>query len=76
MITLNQIKNNQEVEITEITADTRLLYTLSSIGIAKGSKIKRLRASPLGDPVLYLVKNTRVAIRKRDAAGVEVKYYD
>lgn len=73
MITLNDTQINKEYTIVKINAEDNIKYRLYDLGIYRGAKIKRLRSSPLGDPVSYLVKDTVFAIRNEDAKKIEVK---
>lgn len=43
------------------------------LGLVPGARVTRLRAAPLGDPSLYAVFGTRLAVRGRDAATVLVE---
>lgn len=73
MITLNNTQINCEYIITDVKAETELKYRFYDLGIHKGAKIKRLKSSPLGDPVSYLAKGTVIAIRSIDAEKIEVE---
>lgn len=72
MIRLNETSNDREYRVVGVYAPECLKYRLFDLGIVEGSHIKRLKSSPLGDPVSYLVKGTVLAIRNDDAAFVEV----
>ena len=76
MITLNNTQENIEYIIKSINAESNFKYRLNDLGIYKGAKIKRLRSSPLGDPVSYFVKETVLAIRNQDAQKIEVEPYE
>ena len=43
------------------------------IGFAPETEVVCLGRSPLGDPSLYLVRGCKIAIRKKDAHGIEIK---
>jgi len=45
---------------------------LLALGFVPGTRVKVLRASPLGDPRAYLVRGTIIALRREDAALVIV----
>ncbi len=44
--------------------ETHMLNTLLAMGIAPGRSIKLVQESPLGDPIIIEVDNTRWAVRK------------
>jgi ferrous iron transport protein A len=43
------------------------------LGFVPGSEIRPLFAAPMGDPRAYLVCDTVIALRQRDAAAVAVE---
>ena len=45
----------------------------AEMGFVPGAKVTALRAAPLGDPIEYAVMESRVAIRRADAALVIVR---
>lgn len=73
MIKLNETKGNREYRVTGVYAPDNLRYRFYDLGIVEGGYIKRLKSSPLGDPVSYFVKGTVLAIRNRDACHIEVE---
>ena len=73
MIRLNETSNEREYRVVGVYAPECLKYRLFDLGIVEGSHIKRLKSSPLGDPVSYLVKGAVFAIRNRDAFCIEVE---
>ena len=76
MITLNNTLSNKEYIIANIEAENSFKYRLYDLGLYKGAIIKRLKSSPLGDPVSYLIKETVIAIRNEDAKKIEVEPYE
>ncbi len=76
MITLDNTQINNEYIITNVKAENSLKYRFYDLGLYKGAKIKRLKSSPLGDPVSYLIKETVIAIRNEDAEKIEVEPYE
>jgi len=73
MIKLNETRSNQEYRVKGVNAPYELKYRFYDLGIVEGSRIKRLKSSPLGDPVSYFVKGTVLAIRNSDALHIEVE---
>jgi ferrous iron transport protein A len=43
------------------------------LGLVKGTRVKVMRSSPLGDPKAYLIRGAVVALRKEDTELVAVK---
>ena len=56
-----------EVYTTEPT------YVLD-MGIIRGAELRAVLLSPFGDPVAYAVKNTMIALRKRDSSEIFVRW--
>lgn len=47
--------------------------SLRRLGLIPGTELRCLRRSPLGDPTVYRFRGTDIAIRRRDAAQVEIR---
>lgn len=45
---------------------------LEDLGIIEGTLVRVERRAPMGDPTIYEVRNARLAMRKADAALVQV----
>ena len=71
--TLNLIKIGEEVEVTELTARGELRRRFLDLGIIKGTIIKALYKSVLGDPTAYSIRGTVIAIREEEASFIKVK---
>lgn len=70
MITLNKLKIDEEGTVKENLKDNR---RLKDLGMVKGTRIKCVLKSPLGDPAAYKVRGAVVAIRDEDASGILVE---
>lgn len=73
MIKLNETENGREYIIKSMNAKNAPGRRLRDLGFIEGAVVKRLRASPLGDPCAYLIKGTQIAIRNSDAEHIEVE---
>ena len=69
---LNSIIKNKEYKIKNINADELIKRRLYDIGIIKDSKIELLYISPSKRMKAYLIKNSILAIRDKDAFFIEV----
>lgn len=69
---LNNIIKNKEYKIKNINADELIKRRLYDIGIIKDSKIKLLYISPSKRMKAYLIKNSIIAIRDKEASLIEV----
>ncbi len=70
--TLLDLKPNEEAIINSLSPACRgqQRRRLLDLGIVPGAKISILMKSPLNDPVGYLVKDTIVALRKKQAKNI------
>ena len=70
--TLLELKPNEEAVINSLSPTCRgqQRRRLLDLGIVPGAKISILMKSPLNDPVGYLVKDTIVALRRKQAKEI------
>ena len=73
MPTLDQLLNGQSGEIEQIAGESALVQRLYEIGLLEGETVEVLGHAPLGDPVELRVGNTRLSLRKQEAAAVTVR---
>lgn len=64
---LKQLKINQSGIVKEINCKPNVKRRLMDIGLIKGTKVKKIRLAPLGDPMVIEVRDFQLAIRKSDA---------
>jgi Fe2+ transport system protein FeoA len=69
---LHLLRPGQRATITKIHGVSALRRRFIEMGIVKGEKIKIERHAPLGDPIEYFVKGYHLALRKEEAAQIEV----
>ena len=58
--------------ITKINGASALRRRFIEMGLVKGETILIERHAPLGDPVEYFIKGYHLALRKEEAALIEV----
>ena len=73
MPTLDQLLNGQSGKIEQIAGEPALVQRLYEIGLLEGETVEVLGHAPLGDPVELRVGNTRLSLRKQEAAAVTVR---
>jgi ferrous iron transport protein A len=71
-IQLHLLNPGQRATITRINGAGTLRRRFVEMGILKGETILIERNAPLGDPVEYLIKGYHLALRKAEAAQIEV----
>lgn len=72
ILTLKDGKTGMTLKIKSI-GDSALKERLMTMGLIPGTKVKVLRSAPLGDPIALNVRFYNLAIRRDDAAQVEVE---
>jgi len=69
---LHLLQPGQQAIITKINGESTLRRRFIEMGIVKGETILIERNAPLGDPVEYLIKGYHLALRREEAACIEV----
>lgn len=70
---LSCLKEGQQGKITRLTAGTELHRRLLDFGLTTGTAVLCLRKGPTGDPALYRVRGTMLALRRKDSSRVFVE---
>jgi Fe2+ transport system protein FeoA len=71
-IQLHLLRPGQRATIIRIGGISALRRRFVEMGIVKGETILIERNAPLGDPVEYFIKGYHLALRKDEAAHIEV----
>lgn len=71
-ITLDVLPLGKSAMIVNIDCNSNLINRIYDLGITPNSIIKTAFKSPFGDPVAYLIKNTLIALRKKDCKNIIV----
>ncbi|MEJ7710808.1 MAG: FeoA family protein [Pyrinomonadaceae bacterium] len=58
--------------VTGIRSENADRRRMLDLGILPGAKVENVMSSPLGDPVAYRVRGALVALRREQAALIEV----
>ena len=73
MFPLSRLPLDHTARVLSLSAPEPLRGRLMDLGFVPGSEITPLYAAPLGDPRAYLVCDTVIALRQKDAAAVAVE---
>ena len=76
LIQLHLLQPGQSAIITRIGGASDLRRRFIEMGIVKGETILIERSAPLGDPIEYYIKGYHLALRKEEAALIEVVVND
>jgi ferrous iron transport protein A len=72
MSTLDQLSIGQIARIESVGGDDPLLQRLLEMGLLEGEEIEVIAVAPLGDPVEIHIRDSRLSLRRREAACIEV----
>ena len=73
MFPLSRLPLGRPARVESLSCPEPLRGRLMDLGFVPGGEITPLFSAPLGDPRAYLVCDTVVALRQRDAATVAVE---
>jgi Fe2+ transport system protein FeoA len=71
-IQLHLLQAGQKATILRVNGTSALRRRFVEMGIVRGEMILMERNAPLGDPVEYLIKGYHLALRKEEAAQIEI----
>ena len=69
---LSELKDGQSGVISSINADSAFSRRLGEMGFTAGERVQCLCRSAFGSPILYAVKGSTIALRRRDAERVVI----
>jgi len=71
---LNILPRSARARITAIHSDDATLRKLLALGVIEGVEVELLHQGPLGgDPIAVRVDDRMIALRKREAASIDVE---
>lgn len=70
-MTLQDAKPGMSLRVNHIE-DSGLKERLMTMGLLPGTQIKVLHSAPLGDPIAIGLRSYHLAIRRKDAAVIQV----
>jgi Fe2+ transport system protein FeoA len=71
--TLDKIELKREVTVVRLNTDGYQRRSFINIGILPGTRIEKVRISPVGDPSAYMVRGAIIALRRDDALRIMVE---
>lgn len=70
-MTLKSIKPGMIVRIDSV-GESNLKQRLMTMGLIPGTRVEVLNSAPLGDPIALRLRSYNLAMRRADAAQIEV----
>lgn len=71
--TLDRLAPGQRGRILTLHGEPRFLQRLMEMGLLEGDEVELLAVAPLGDPLELRLGDSRLSLRRSDAALVEVQ---
>jgi ferrous iron transport protein A len=73
MPALSELRPGDRAEVLSIGGQPNLVQRLYEFGLLEGETIELVGVAPLGDPIEIRVGNTRLTLRKAEAASIAVR---
>ena len=74
MNTLNNLVIDKSATIIDLNCKGDLRRRLLDLGLVKGTNIKAVFKSPIGNPIAYEIRGTTIALRKEDSKLINIKF--
>ncbi|NLJ91145.1 MAG: ferrous iron transport protein A [Clostridiales bacterium] len=68
MDSLRNAKLGSIVTVKELSAAGMLRERMLALGLTKGAKVEVIRKGPSGDPTVYRIRGTMIALREEEAS--------
>jgi ferrous iron transport protein A len=73
MPTLADLSPGQKAEVLSVSGDPALVQRLYEFGLLEGERVEVVALAPLGDPIEIRFANSRLSLRKAEAANIAVQ---
>ena len=73
MAALSELRPGDRAAVVAVAGEPGLVQRLYEFGLMEGEEVEVLALAPLGDPIEVRLGNTRLSLRKSEAAGVTVQ---
>jgi ferrous iron transport protein A len=70
---LSDLKVGQQGTITHILGDDTLALRLMEMGLIEGEVVRLLGSAPMGEPLEFAYRSSRLSLRKQEAVRVEIE---
>lgn len=69
---LTQVKTGHSAVVASVEGSSRLVARMMELGFVPGAMVEVIRRAPLGDPIKYRIRNSRISIRREEADCIQV----
>jgi ferrous iron transport protein A len=73
MLTLDQLRPGEAAIVEAVAGDPAVVQRLLELGVLEGETVELLTRAPLGDPLEIRLSQTRLSLRRREAAVITVR---
>ncbi|MCG8587754.1 MAG: ferrous iron transport protein A [Proteobacteria bacterium] len=73
---LSDLAPGDQAQVAEMDASDPIARRLQDLGFVTDTRVRVVRRAPLGDPVEYEVRGTRLCLRRSEAARIPVRPED
>ena len=73
MPTLADLSPGQSAEVLSLSGDPALVQRFYEFGLIEGERVDVIARAPLGDPIEIRFGNSRLSLRRTEAANVAVQ---
>ena len=73
MPALSELRPGDRAEVLSIDGRPNLVQRLYEFGLLEGETVELVGVAPLGDPIEIRLGNTRLTLRKAEAARIAVR---
>ncbi|HKQ78226.1 MAG TPA: ferrous iron transport protein A [Blastocatellia bacterium] len=70
---LSEVLHGVWHQVESLVGPEDACYRLLDLGFTPGAEVKVVQAAPLGEPLIVLLRGTRLALRKDEAAWIIVE---
>ncbi len=72
MLKLNDVSVGKYAIVHDLSATEILRERMLALGLTRGAKVEVIRRGPSGDPTVYGIRGTMIALRKEEASLITV----
>jgi ferrous iron transport protein A len=72
MPTLDQLKPGDHGTVASLSGESALVQRLMELGVFDGQEVEVIALAPLGDPIEIRCGDSRLSLRRREAASIQV----
>jgi ferrous iron transport protein A len=73
MPALSELRPGDRARVIALGCEAALTQRLYEFGLMEGEEVELLTLAPLGDPLEIRLGNTRLSLRRSEAAGITVQ---